>query len=366
MLQIHKSMRGECLVINMKKIKKICALILLAVSIFLIGACCSLSVQAKESDAYDRIESGDWSDVKNFDESQALVITKKVNWVRKDLNYDEIPELLCLSVSGAVGNRMPIQFIFTYSNNQVEIVFSNPENDSEYYYLGENGNLLCDCGSYAVGKYHSVSMYQFDADWKLKKKKRLEVSCEEGGNKISCFEEEPLIADALSENGDGEEWNVIPISGEKFLEEYQRMTGEDFFEKGSDWKQLFKNAGNSADGIGFTYGKWEPSLTENEFVKAVKNCEAFKGRETLRENCDSLTYAGDFDGDETIEAFVVMGKDAYGKEINRFEGESLWFVNSQHKAVMLMESLPDTARVQEYLKKDNNIYFFLLITDMHL
>ncbi len=46
--------------------------------------------------------------------------------------------------------------------------------------------------------------------------------------------------------------------------------------------------------------------------------------------------------------------------MNRFAGESLWFVDSRHKAVKLMESLPDNARMQKYMKKGNNIYLFFV------
>ena len=305
------------------------------------------------NEAYDQIELGDWSDIQNFDESQTPVNVNDMSWMRIDLNYDRTPELLCLNQE-TVGNHTPIRYIFTYINNKAEIVFTDQKNDSEYYFLGECGNLLCDYSSYAVGKYHSISKCQFNADWELKKRERLEVSCEADENEISCLKEVPLITDALSQDGAGEEWNVIPISANVFLEEYQQMTGEDFLEKGNDWERLFRNAGDAVSDSGFSYGKWEPDLTENEFVKTVKECE------TSKENCSSLTYAADYDGNGTIEAFVVIGDDDYEKEMNRFDGESLWFVDSRHKAVKLMESLPDNARMQQYMKKGNNIYLFFV------
>ena len=302
------------------------------------------------NEAYDQIESGDWSDIHNFDESQTLINVNDMSWMRRDLNYDGTPELLCLSQE-SIGNHLPIRFIFTYCNNKAEIVFTDQKNDSEYYFLGENGNLLCDYGSYAVGKYHSISRYLFNADWELKKQERLEVSCEVDGNEISCFKEKPLITDTLSQDGAGEEWSVIPISANIFLEEYQRMTGEDFLEKGNDWEQLFQNAGDTVSNSGFFYGRWAPDLTENEFVMTVKKCEDFK------ENNSSLTYAADYDNDGDMEAFVVMGDD-YDEENNLFDGESLWFVDSQYKAVKLIEAFGDNVKIAQYIKKDNKIYFF--------
>ncbi len=302
------------------------------------------------NETYDQIELGDWSDIQNFDESQTPVNVNDMSWMRRDLNYDGTPELLCLNQE-SIGNHTPIRFIFTYINNKAEIVFTDQKNDSEYYFLGENGNLLCDYGSYAVGKYHSISRCQFNADWELKKQERLEVSCEANGNDISFFKEKPLITDTLSQDGAGEEWSVIPISANVFLEEHQRMTGEDFLEKGNDWERLFKIAGDAVSDSGFSYGKWAPDLTENEFVKAIMECGDFK------ENCSPLTYAADYDNDGAVEAYVVMGDD-YDEEKNLFDGESLWFVNNQYKAVKLIESIGDNVKIAQYIKKDNKIYFF--------
>lgn len=304
--------------------------------------------------AYDQIEWGDWSDIQNFDEPELPVKVAQMRWIRRDLNHDEIPELLCLSNKSFWGGHLAIEYIFTYHDNNTEIVFTDQTDDSEYYFLGRNGNLLCDYSSYAIDKYHSISKCEFDADWKPQKQERLEAAYDVDENKISCLKEVPLITDALSQDGAGEEWNVIPISANVFLEEYHWLTGEDFLEKGNNWELLFRNAGDAVSDSGFMYGKWEPDLTENEFVKAVKKCE------TSKENCSSLTYAADYDGNGTIEAFVVIGDDDYEKEMNRFDGESLWFVDSRHKAVKLMESLPDNARMQQYMKKGNNIYLFFV------
>lgn len=301
------------------------------------------------NEAYDQIELGDWSDIQNFDELQTPINVNDMSWMRRDLNYDGTPELLCLNQE-SIGNHMPIRFIFTYLNNKAEIVFTDQKNDSEYYFLGENGNLICDYGSYAAGKYHSISRYLFNEDWELKKRERLEVSCEVDGNKISCFKEKPLIKDALSQDGAGEEWNVIPISANVFLEEYQWMTGEDFLEKGNDWEQLFKNAGNAVSDSGFSYGKWEPDLAENEFVKAVKKCGDFK------ENCSSLTYAADYDNDGGMEAFVVMGRNYIYEGEQNFAGKGLWFVNSQYEAVEINVSFTDIPMTQQYIRKEDRIY----------
>lgn len=300
--------------------------------------------------AYDQIEWGDWSNIQNFDEPELPVKVAQMRWIRRDLNHDEIPELLCLSNKSFWGRHLAIEYIFTYHDNNTEIVFTDQTDDSEYYFLGENENLLCDYGSYAVGKYHSISRCQFNADWELKKQERLEVSCKADGNEISCFKEKPLITDALSQDGAGEEWNVIPISANVFLEEYHWLTGEDFLEKGNDWEQLFKIAGDAVSNSGFSYGKWAPDLTENEFVKAVKKCEDFK------ENCSSLTYAADYDNDGGIEAFVVMGRNYIYEGEQNFAGEGLWFVNSQYEAVEINVSFTDIPMTQQYIRKEDRIY----------
>lgn len=190
--------------------------------------------------AYDQIEWGNWSGVQNFDEPELPVNVYRMTWLRRDLNHDKIPELLCLSNESFGGEHMVIRYIFTYHDNNAKIVFSDQGNDSEYYFLGQNGNLLCDYCSYAVNKYHSISRYEFDTDWVLQKQERLEVTCDADGNGLSCMQEEPLIEEALSFNGErGEEWSVTPISANVFLEEYQQMTGEDFLKKGNDWEQIY-------------------------------------------------------------------------------------------------------------------------------
>lgn len=115
------------MVINMNKIKKICALILLAASIFLIGACCSLSVQAKESDAetaYQEFLSG----------TRTLYIDEEMHNILNELSYgDKLGDLGC-------GNFSMKQILKKVNESYYDLYEENNRIASiEYAYL--------DCGS---------------------------------------------------------------------------------------------------------------------------------------------------------------------------------------------------------------------------
>ena len=111
------------------------------------------------------------------------------------------------------------------------------------------------------------------------------------------------------------------------------------------------------DADGKCYGKVGPDLSDNSYVRAVREANMDK-----KYSSDSVshTYAMDYDGDGRREAFVIIGEyrdGLSGEPTEDLIDGSAWFVDSENNVMYL-----DTAtfRVyQEYLWQDGKVYLFL-------
>lgn len=108
------------------------------------------------------------------------------------------------------------------------------------------------------------------------------------------------------------------------------------------------------------YADWEPDLSENEYVKAIKS------ENDTEKASISHTYEADFDNDGNNEAFVIMGNGS-----DDFFGD-IWFVDSQKKPVLL-ERLSRVSKTQQYIKEGEQTYFFFthdigvpFVTDVYM
>ena len=96
-------------------------------------------------EAYDLIEKGDWSMVVPFDYMESIMNAENPKWCRADVNGDGMPELISqYGRQWSGGSGLPIEYIFAFNKGKVELVFTDLNDYTEYYFLGSNGNLIYD------------------------------------------------------------------------------------------------------------------------------------------------------------------------------------------------------------------------------
>ncbi len=205
--------------------------------------------------AYDLVEQGDWSVVAPFEGMKHVIERKTLLWRRADVNGDGLPELCSLyNAYSEEKNIIPIDYIFTYADGQVTLVYDDLNDMTEYLFLGSNGNLVYDCSNFGQVAEGLYSQYQFDEKWNLKCLSHLEIHGffednvydEEEisylkkafpstygvrGSGFYCFRSRPKSAQELKQNKDQTYWVNEEISKEEFLKAYRQMTGFDFFEE---------------------------------------------------------------------------------------------------------------------------------------
>ena len=125
----------------------------------------------------------------------------------------------------------------------------------------------------------------------------------------------------------------------------------------SPYAELISYHDTVEDADGKCYGKIGPDLSDNSYVRAVR--EANKDKKYSSDSV-SHTYEMDYDGDGRREAFVIIGEyrdGLSGEPTEDLIDGSAWFVDSENNVMYL-----DTAtfRVyQEYLWQDGKVYLFL-------
>lgn len=108
------------------------------------------------------------------------------------------------------------------------------------------------------------------------------------------------------------------------------------------------------DTDGRLYGNIGPSLSENQFVQAVKETEDYDPSEHV-----THTYRADYDGDGESEAYVITGKwlDSWGRpDSDRITG-TLWLVDSNYHVTNVMHRT--FSAHSQYIRQDGRVYLFL-------
>lgn len=214
-------------------------------------------------EAYNLIEKGDWSIVVPFDRMETLMNAENPKWCRADVNGDGMPELISqYGRQWSGGSGLPIEYIFAFDEGKVELVFTDLNDYTEYYFLGSNGNLIYDYNDHGQISHGYYPLCQFDENWNIAYLEKLEIyyfydedtyGDEEiahlkeyfpdtygtGGHGFYCFRSRPQTEEELESTENSEYWFCEPITIEEFLEAYQQMTGFDFLERDSNWQSLF-------------------------------------------------------------------------------------------------------------------------------
>lgn len=108
------------------------------------------------------------------------------------------------------------------------------------------------------------------------------------------------------------------------------------------------------DAEGRQYGNIGPSLSENQFVQAVKETEEYDQSENV-----THTYIADYDGDGEMEAYVITGEylDAWGRPDSDMITGTLWLVDSSYRVIGVMYRT--FSAHSQYIRQDGRVYLFL-------
>lgn len=199
----------------------------------------------KCNEIFDRIEQGDWSDVLPIEGMEYIweMHGAEGDWIRVDVNRDGLPELISQSGNGErTENKRPIDLIFSWNKDKVELVYTDLIDAAQFYYYSGNGKLIYE--SQALMQYASYSQCVFDVNWKSKNLYILrfdrvfsEAACEAV---MTFYSVRPKTNNELKDNPDNSYWVQEMITQEQFLEYYKEMTGVDFIEDNEYWKSEFQ------------------------------------------------------------------------------------------------------------------------------
>lgn len=212
-------------------------------------------------EVYDLVEQGDLSVVEadEYSMSQLEIMSQKISegrdtyfdWKRADINGDGVPELINYD-NRSDSREEPIYYIFTYDRGRAILVYMDVVDMTEYYFLGDNGNMiysnenfgLADIGFYLWSRFEKNPegrlenwikygqerlIIQFYDEWLLEEYPEYFENIEPG---IYYYRETPTTQAQLWEQY---EWVREQISKEEFLRAYKEMTGFDFLTENSDW-----------------------------------------------------------------------------------------------------------------------------------
>lgn len=217
---------------------------------------CKESLEPEE--VYDLVEQGDLSVVEadEAEMSQLKIMSQQISegrdtyfdWKRADIDGDGIPELINYD-NRSDSREEPIYYIFTYDRGKARLVYMDVVDMTEYYFLGDNGNMiyssedfgLDDTGYYLWSRFQKNPdgedwikygqerlILKFYDEWLLEEYPEYYENIEPG---IYCYLETPTTQAPLKE----QEWVREQISKEEFLRAYKEMTGFDFLTENSDW-----------------------------------------------------------------------------------------------------------------------------------
>lgn len=208
---------------------------------------------------FDKIEQGDWSDVKPIKE-QYLWEMDAEEWLRMDVNGDGMPEL----IGGWVIEELPdyedsrkieISVIFAYQDGMAKMVYVDVNDGMEYIFITEKGDLVYEwgvSGGPATGVFRRCT---FDLKWNREYPDTLVVyrfpeGLEEeesfagerehyleyypdtygvGGSGTYYLRERRKTEEELRHNEDGKYTVREYLTEEAFLKMFEDWTGWDFY-----------------------------------------------------------------------------------------------------------------------------------------
>lgn len=208
---------------------------------------------------FDKIERGDWSDVRPIEE-QYLWGMDAEEWLRMDVNGDGMPEL----VGGWVIEDLPdyadsrkieISVIFAYQDGMAEMVYLDVNDGMEFLFITAGGDLVYEWGVSGGPAAIVFRRCTFDLKWNREYSDTLvryrfpEVLDEDesfagereyyrehypdtygvGGSGVYCLRERPKTVEELKHNDDGQYIVREYLTEEEFLELYEDWTGWDFY-----------------------------------------------------------------------------------------------------------------------------------------
>lgn len=198
----------------------------------------------KCSEIFDRIEQGDWSLVTPIEGMEYLWEMNSIDgdWIRVDVNNDGMPELISQCGNGhRTENKRPIDLIFSWNNDHVELAYIDLDDADQFYYYSGNGSLIYETG--ALANYASYSQCILDEKWKCKTFYTLgfdrTVSETTYETTMNFYSIRPKTEEELRDNPDNEYWVEKEITKEQFLKYYKEMTGVDFLVDNESWEWEF-------------------------------------------------------------------------------------------------------------------------------
>lgn len=183
--------------------------------------------------AYDRIEQGDLSMVTvhhrvkskslweayNTQGLASLEIEEDASWRREDINKDGMPELIRQDGNGdRTEHKKPIDLIFTYHDDQVELVYADFADAMEFLYLSDNGTLMYENTVLGDPQSSEFTKYYFDEKWHLTFEESLELLYFHNEDE----NEDEYLYYLYNQSG-------YHLSCREFLDTYKSMTGQEFW-----------------------------------------------------------------------------------------------------------------------------------------
>lgn len=211
--------------------------------------------------AFTEKDGGNWIELSDLKDWNGLVDWDSIQgykeacmWIRVDINGDNLPELVSTRAYEDY-YILPIDSIYTYIGavmKPLDRVYWDPNDHTEFIYFGSTGNLIyesCYDGMYTNGWYRWC---QFDEAWRDKTILELSYNYFWEETEYSDEEEEAILKEwfpdtygsrgagcycykSIPKTIEGNETELIEeeITLDEFLNEYEQITGFDYFEANS-------------------------------------------------------------------------------------------------------------------------------------
>lgn len=163
-------------------------------------------------------------------------------------------------------------------------------------------------------------------------------------------ETEPTVSETAQDDASSDEDMPVTDNAETAHKSDEIATEDDTVESASGTEDVSgseetSKPSTSLENVTEDWGPFTPDTSENNFVKAIQEIEAYTSKGLITQ-----TYEADYDGTGSMEAFVLMGE-YKGSE---FAGD-LWYVDEDMFAYCLERDLYANME-QVYYKKDGRVY----------